>query len=382
MALRAEFHPSGGDFSNPISAGIDWLGRKMAKPMLSGAKAVVQMLDPVRPGFRDQCRTSFKEKAMRVPKVAKIAVAATAGGVLAAAGRVLTSIAHCNKRDFTFVTPKNESLNPVPESLSVMTYNASGMDLLSRMSKMRPFAERLESWPEAIRDAGSPSVLCVNEMFDPTNAWKLVDKLKKLGYRYFILNANPHPIKLNSGLMMASKFPLENPVTHTFCYRSKEDRLSSKGVIGATVRVGEERIGVFASHFNTRTTKTTPSGENIITDQARTFTHLMDRYATEHGLGDRIVGCVDANIENWPADPTFRSIPKEGEGGTYFSWFDPPHEDVGQLWDLKQFESWALAGNSPDHIIAKNTLPLRGTISRMRGLSDHLAVKTEIPLRA
>jgi endonuclease/exonuclease/phosphatase family metal-dependent hydrolase len=234
---------------------------------------------------------------------------------------------------------------------------------------LRPTSERVHEVATAIRKTNS-DVVCLQEVFDEDAAETLKESLRRQGYTHFIYNAGPSSWKLNSGLFIASKYKLKNPVYWKHAASSGWDSYSGKGTLAVTVEVGSKRLALFDTHFN----GPAANDHQARKAQMNTFLQQVEEYNAKYRLNNRFIACGDFNAKKLNQlssrfDNRYLDVPARNEKGTLFDVENDPK--VGYVKD--RIRAWAiLEEEGPiDHVITSSNkdsiLPLNSYISRMDG---------------
>lgn len=113
-----------------------------------------------------------------------------------------------------------------------------------------PFRERIDRMIEKIKHENG-DVACLYETFDFASTKALIEGLKK-DYAHFYFNMGPRAIGVNSGIFVASKFPIEEAEFLPFPKEDLVDRAqnSSKGVFSFTVKGEDQSLArIYATHL-------------------------------------------------------------------------------------------------------------------------------------
>ncbi len=227
-------------------------------------------------------------------------------------GQVLLLLTMLARKDFTFVQPEEIENGGSPNELKVVTYNiCGGPPWMADFNGVDPIHERIGTLAETI-GSFKVDVVCLQEMFDERVAETLRLQLLQQGFEFAVYNVAPHPWKLNSGLFIASKYPLQQPIFWNHTQSRGLDSFAEKGTLGVTVQAGNRKIALFNTHFN--------ASENTIQSlQMEGFLDHIEYYTKETHLENRVVACGDFNAEylndlsNRFQDLLLDSLPEGGE---------------------------------------------------------------------
>lgn len=289
-------------FTNPIATNLDWAGRVLTYPANFLAKQIAKIVRPMQPGQEGQLRCVCTELAMRVLRVF-LCVPLVGISPVGIAGLVLQSIASYARREFVVIRPSE----PAPESdkrvekLKICTFNACLMpewvQVLMPPGYRLP-RERIQAAAQGILKQDI-DVLCMQEMFDQEAAKEFIELLKNQ-YPYIVYNFNHSSLKIGSGLLIASRFPIENPQCWEHVNKIGTERFSRKGSMALTIRLsGNQKICLFNTHLEAgldNAAKAVPCRVSQLQDIER---HLQS-YCKDFDLS---FFCGDMNISSKKESP-------------------------------------------------------------------------------
>lgn len=238
-------------FTNPVASCLDKAGRILTYPANFHAEQIAKVVCPLKPGRADQLKCVWAELAMRVARVflCVVLLSTIPVGIV---GLGLQSIASYARREFVLICPDKSSPenNKRVKELKIATYNAYLMPSWIRMfiHQYRSPYERVQAIAEAVLDR-DVDVFCMQEMFDLEAALKFIEIIKSK-YPYIAYNFNHGSFKIGSGLLIASRFPIENPRCWEHATKIGTERLSKKGTMAVTIRLNsDQRIPLFNTHL-------------------------------------------------------------------------------------------------------------------------------------
>lgn len=418
------------EFSNRFAEGLHAVGRCMtytcSLTLMDGVRVFVL---PLKPGTHEQWSTKAKEIAHRILLVFRMLLLLPLNLSIGLIGAGLRALASLARPKFVYIEPRISSIlsDGLPKKISFCTYNVAFMpDFISVRNSLPAAQMRLQNIAKTIL-ARDDHIICMQEAFHTKAARDLSDKLKKK-YPYIIYNVAPSIFGLNSGLMIASKFPLTNIEFFQHQERGGMDKYANKGMLAATVQVtSKHQLYLFNTHLNggaenrkefelgtligTGVIKSISGGQFCRKKQLEQAVNKIELYknARQHD-GKQIVGtwfCGDFNIgpieqrlpevrinPEWTVNlSTFR-----GKFTEFYDGFCPPDQfakkgkDTGTSllvddgvsgWNKDKRDDWQFGAECLDHLyVATNPAPaISGTplIKRdhMNGGSDHLAVRGE-----
>lgn len=158
---------------------------------------------------------------------------------------------------YSFATYQSEApVKTLEDSAKIVTINTLCFpEMLScYFGGMRPWQERIESIAEKI-SATEAEIVCLQEVWDYRAADALIDELEE-EYAYFyydIGNANyildPSSLKVNSGLFVASKYPISSEKFVPFNIPGQHPRLRRGMFFFAVGEIGENSFGMINTHL-------------------------------------------------------------------------------------------------------------------------------------
>ncbi len=92
-----------------------------------------------------------------------------------------------------------------------------------------------------------PDIFCLQEVFSSGTLKSINDYFKE---KYYIYSYNDTYISLDSGLLIASKYPIFKKKAHIFKHSYGEDKLSSKGVLVVDIIINNKRYSILNTHLN------------------------------------------------------------------------------------------------------------------------------------
>jgi exonuclease III len=237
-------------------------------------------------------------------------------------------------RPYISVIDNSENVTPPkPKAeLDLRTYNVGFIyDAMCLATDLRPVAVRAAEIVKAFNaEEDSPDVICFQEMFSVEGTRIISDGLKNK-FPYIIHSVGPHASGLNSGLMIASKYPIEEVTFRRFNNLLGVEKLSSKGLLSVRVDLGEGR---YANVYNAHT-QALLGKEKAQTrfDQFKQIVEWMDIDHTRDQLlrghrvksGDFLMGDLNISlIDAWGNDN-----PLELAGMNFLRkhFYDPFHEE-------------------------------------------------------
>lgn len=416
-----KYLPNGAMFSNPVAKNIHRLGSLFTLPTSTSLTLISKLIRPLKPGLYGQWTSTSKEIARRVLFVFAILLLLPLNVTLGSFGAALRCLASCARKDFIYIKPKKEPAPRLlsPSKLKICTYNTALMpEFIAARNEIPPTSERVEVIAQALQKRND-DIVCMQEAFHADASLELSRRLTN--YPYQILDVANQRLGLSSGLMIASKYPLENIKFWRHPESSGLEQRTNKGLLAATVRLSAHKMAYI---FNTHLHGGAPpplGGKYYRRKQLKQIRKLVPTYVEEHQKKQKntVVGvflCGDMNIG--PDDrkftknrnPEWRKKFFRGEYDEYYHGDGPPYTEgrlnIGQKygtafhsknardaitgWDRSKIQEWGIGRECLDHILVKQDPPpgidlrpgKRPKVYRdhMDGGSDHLAVRTECHL--
>tara|TARA_B110000971_G_scaffold212980_1_gene243171 strand:+ start:347 stop:1078 length:732 start_codon:yes stop_codon:yes gene_type:complete len=92
-----------------------------------------------------------------------------------------------------------------------------------------------------------PDIFCLQEVF----SYGTLKSIKEFfGDKYYIYSYNDTYIRLDSGLLIASKYPITKKKAHIFKHSYGEDKLSHKGVLVVDIVINNKKYSILNTHLN------------------------------------------------------------------------------------------------------------------------------------
>jgi exonuclease III len=390
--------------SNWLASALDAVGHKLTAPTRMMFEQATKVARPLKVSFQDQCNTEFKEICMRIARVFVCIILALALplGIL---GAGLSFLASSAKGEFTFIHPTIDvNGNQKIDKIRIRTFNLGMMpEFIAIRNGLRPTKERIGEAAQELLKADD-DVICLQELFQRDAADEIASRLKEK-YPYIVYNAGPNNFGLNSGLFIASKYPITHAEFHCNKERGGAEAFAHKGTLAVTVRPHPDQpLFIFNSHLNggaDESERFPQGGRSYRKSQLNQVSELVSRYLAEQtpkGKMPTLFLCGDYNIgplrpagEGSEPDPEWSAVTEvmqpfveDDERGrtTYDMGADPR---VG--WDKSSVEMWPKEAQYVDHIGIPRSLEenhnvqlLSRQIESMGGCSDHLAVAATFAL--
>ena len=282
----------GSEFSDEIYSHIDAFGNFLIDPAKEWLKRAVRVVAlDIEPSKYGQQKSLALEILQRASLTIQNIVTAPFAFLGFLFGSAICSLVSFAKKDITIHSPKNEITTDLTAStIRVISYNTLLMpDFIAVRNKHRPSSERLEEIAELLikKDA---EVICLQEVFDPNLARELSLRLSSAGY-YVARELSSSAVSLNSGLLIASKYPIKNPQfkPHSVCFGA--DKMAGKGVLTVDIALSDKIITIANTHLNGG-----GSEENLASYHARMIqAYEMNQFLEQKG-SNAIIVAGDMNV--------------------------------------------------------------------------------------
>jgi len=128
--------------------------------------------------------------------------------------------------------------------MKILSYNIACMPrILNLFGKPCDRIEQINKYIYKQR----PDIVCLQEVFSAAT----VKSIKEyFGHKYFIYSYNDTYIRLDSGLLIASKYPIIKQKVYIFKYSYGEDRFSHKGALVVDIIINNKRYSIVNTHLN------------------------------------------------------------------------------------------------------------------------------------
>jgi endonuclease/exonuclease/phosphatase family metal-dependent hydrolase len=363
---------------------------------------VLVLAKPVEPSFQGQADSAAREYTYRVLRVLRVIILTpinlTFGAVGAAVRAAITGLF---RKGMMFVRPSGDitASDERCRNLRICTYNVALMpEFIAIRNGLRPSKKRATEIADAILKR-EDDIICMQEAFDNRAAKTLANKIKHR-FPFIIYHVRPRFDGLNSGLMVASKYPISNPFFWEHRLKGGADELASKGTLHFQVHLSKtQRLFMVNTHLNGGTAKPPTSDvmrKQQIDDLVTHTSNYMKCFDTEEDAAQKgpvcgLVTCGDWNISpfepegpvnpEWAAQSKFFIQDNESftpadvysQGSTYNFKVSPTG------WDLSKLEQWPITHERVDYILFSRQYPqpmhAQIFLDNMEGGSDHLACR-------
>lgn len=410
------YHADGTEFGSKLASNVHTVGCCLTWTLSYTLEIGAKLVQPLEPNVHGQWSATALEIGRRVLIVFAMLVLLPFDVTLAPVGAALRALATQARKDFVFIRPDTSELPAqAPKQLRVCSFNVALMpEFIAARNGLRPSSERVPEIAKAMMTRDD-DVYCLQEAFHTTASNELAQSIRSK-YPYIIYNVGTRVLGLNSGLMIASKYPLTNPHFWPHAEVGGDERMATKGLLGVEVRLSSTlKANVFNTHLNGHADETGPDGSSrtgiyfrarqIAGIQANSKQYVQRQEASVKVLAT--ITCGDFNTG--PKDAPNRVNPEwaahqdffRGDNQEYYDGESPPYElnpsstgtgfethDLLTGWDKTRIADWTLGTECLDHmLVAKSPPPLFSATEKpkiirdnMDGSSDHLALRTTYPL--
>lgn len=302
--------------------------------------------------------------------------------------KVKAQVSRLKSVPYTYVKTKSFVELPKDGFLRVMSWNLCFLpDPLPLMfGGMLPWKLRIHKAAQFIKDSNA-DVICLQEVFEEEPALALKELLKD-DYHYFYLNIapknfgfNPALLNINSGLFIASKYPISHP--HWCKYTDTCIETAQRGFFAFEVENRLKKVCIVTTHLESSIVP--GMAESIREKQLKQMLHHLDEKFKEHKTVPPVIVCGDLNIywgANEPSDEVIKTF------------FQDPHNEyrkevtldnctycdfTGYWWP--EYGANAASGKfRPKPDVLDYTLPLKSVPSGK--MVDPISIKSTAILRA
>ncbi|WP_252177587.1 endonuclease/exonuclease/phosphatase family protein [Endozoicomonas sp. 4G] len=234
---------------NRFGRGCHFVGRFLSRPVSLVADSATKLFAHDRPGKSDS-----SSKTQSVPLLARKVARATAVTLflvpslaLGVVGFSLRMIGNLFRKEISLIQSDAPPTTYRPErGLHLMTYNTGLMpsfirnlnDLRSSQQRCHEIASALTRNPDI-----TPDVVCFQEAFDQQATEQLCQDLSG-HYHHIVHSVAPRETGLNSGLAIASKYPVKEATFRPFSDLAAEDQLANKGLLRIVLDLGNDKTAV------------------------------------------------------------------------------------------------------------------------------------------
>ena len=138
-------------------------------------------------------------------------------------------------------------------------------------------------------------IICLQEVFDKNIRKRLKYEFQQYNVAY---EETQHKFKINSGLMIFSKYTITNCRFHTFKYNCGEDYWANKGFLCITIQCNNTFLTLYNTHLNNKNPLFNffQNGKTIIEQQLiQLFSHIHNKLCTNK----YIYLCGDFNTDTF-----------------------------------------------------------------------------------
>lgn len=195
-----------------VGQSLNWIALQLYKPIHRSSEILIRcLMTPIRPGEGDNASSATLEKVRRVVLLFFAGLIALATLPLYLCGMVIDKLGDCiSTKPYTYLPGLAEEKKEPKREYSFFTLNGclfwGGLPYLFG-GCIRPGRERIEKIAELILKQKSDFVLMEELLFE--SGLELKRKLQN-DYAHFYTRIGPNPFKMETGLFIASKYPMSS----------------------------------------------------------------------------------------------------------------------------------------------------------------------------
>lgn len=254
---------------------------------------VVEALNPKAIAIANLARKFFLCLGLVI--FASLAVVTTLPGI---AFRSVGS--HLQKNPYIHVQGDSEpKILPPDHSFSLLTWNICcvGAGYAISDGGVVPWSFRIDAIIDKIVEKNA-DVNCLYETFDTKSAFYIYEKLKQHGYNHFYFNIGPKAIGVSSGILVASKYTIQNPEFTQFPQDALVGRAknAAKGVFGFDLESSRRQFArIYSTHLQHSEQPEFPTDEEIEA-RKRQMQIIIDKVNTVRDRSVIVTG--DLNLDD------------------------------------------------------------------------------------
>lgn len=287
---RTRYYGNGGDFCCWCFSLFNFLGNLLLNLINFSLVKGIYAIAPIHLGYANQTNSYCTEIPRRIILFLIFLIFLIPGTILAIPGLLFKMVASLGRGDFTFSYPEIERSEVKTQGageiiLSVVTFNlAHYPEVVAAWNGLPPPFERAQRLVVLVKSLfRGADFLCFQENFNEECVAVLRNGLADV-WPYRISGVGYPFLGLNSGLFIASKHPLRNPVFMPHAQIGCWDRVANKGVLGVTALLPDgQRQAIFTTHLNGGTV-CGPSGNWYDRQQILSYDAFVRRYVANYGV--------------------------------------------------------------------------------------------------
>ena len=399
----SHYFPNGSNHANRLAGAVDWLGHKLTYTISLALMDVTKIFRAIHLDLHDQCTKVPYEIGMRMLRASRVVILMPINLTIGLVGVALRALATFARTDMTFVAPKTLPLSSEPcKKLRVRTFNvAMTPNFITVPNGVRPVDERIKEVANAMiaRLSAGDHITCVQELFHTEAAEYLVQRLKKEFPDLFIIyNVAHNRLVLNSGLLIASKYPLTAPL---FWKSPRSEGYSTFANIGhliVTVLLSStQKLVLSNTHLNTDGDQLSDNytGAKCRKEQFQYIETHMQEYLVQNPSQNNLnlIGYLHSGDFNMDLDEEWSKC-KELQENYEHNFSAQQHNrptvfdtrKYPTCWDTKRIDQWkGSMDEQVDYVLVpkKYSETIKGTMhfDDMEGSSDHRAVVADLTIQ-
>ena len=368
-------------------------GRFLMLPMEWSAERFTKTASlSMEPDTHGRLESEADERIRRIIWVVTGIFVALIALVPAIIGFLLKTAAGPFRQDFRVVFPETEpDMSGKLDQLKLTTFNVAALPpFIVAVNKLSNSRERVQALANHILTDEDADVFCFQELFDEEAISILMDTLKQK-YLYIVASAGNHTFRLNSGLCIASKYPITNPAFTPFRAPTiGHDALATKGILRGDISLpGGKTAALVTTHLQAGSRN--QEVRDLELDELNAICESRSRNgAVPVLLGgdfnfsphkDSLREGQLVNEPNWQTPTVTRFFENNQRvdygnpgDGTAFN-MDSPLTG----WDLSRFNEWKIKANQIDNWFVRGVRPCRAERNLEVGKwSDHAGLNLTV----
>ncbi len=294
---------------------------------------------------------------------------------------------YLQKEPFIYVRGKgSEKTLPKGRTFSLLSWNICcvGGGFAISDGGVLPWAFRIDGIIDKIVEKDA-DVNCIYETFDTRSAFTICERLQKNGYAHFYFNIGPKAIGVSSGILIASKYNIQNPEFSPFSQDALVGRtkFAEKGVFAFDLQSdGKSFARIHATHLQHSEECVYPTEEEKGAREKQLALILKNAKGVK-GKGIIVTGDLNLDDDEWNSS-AWKTRFKKGNG----------YQDPDRTWGGDDFCARLVGKRISPPLNLDHTMIMSGTAQaihttlvetnfnaerlRKEALSDHAGLFSEI----
>ncbi len=152
------------------------------------------------------------------------------------------------------------------EPFTLLDANMAGTEfrIMDYLNGVPPTKERVKKWVRLLLQE-NPDVICLQEAFDIDDIYQYIAKsLQEEGYYVVMTTKRVGVIGMTAGLLLASRYPIEDVDFLRYPHPRGDDKYAAKGVLAARIALKEDVfITIATTHMQSGYPRGTPPEEHV-----------------------------------------------------------------------------------------------------------------------